>query len=102
MKIKKELFIFLAFIFLAGSVLINAQDARQQVVTGMVNKLQQKVLLTADQKSQIISIISSDDSENLSNSRARIEGLLDERQKAKYDIIKEDWWRTLNRELNAK
>jgi archaellum component FlaG (FlaF/FlaG flagellin family) len=102
MKIRKELFIFLAVIFLAGSVLANAQDARQQTISGMVNKLQQKVLLTADQKSQIISIINSDDSENLSNSRSRIEGLLDERQKVKYDIIKDDWWRSLNRELNAK
>jgi hypothetical protein len=102
MKIRKELFVFLAVIFLAGSVLVNAQDARQQAISGMVNKLQQKVLLTADQKSQIINIINSDDSENLSNSRARIEGLLDERQKAKYNIIKDDWWRSLNRELNAK
>lgn len=102
MKIRKELFIFLAVIFLAGSVLVNAQDARQQVITGMVSKLQQKVLLTADQKSQIINIINSDDSENLSNSRARIEGLLDERQKAKYNIIKDDWWKSLNRGLNAK
>jgi hypothetical protein len=102
MKIRKELFVFLAIIFLAGTVLVNAQDARQQAISGMVSKLQQKVLLTADQKSQIINIINSDDSENLSNSRARIEGLLDERQKAKYNIIKDDWWRSLNRELNAK
>ena len=95
------LLLLLPLIFLTG-MNINAQDNKESVIISMVDKLQQKVLLTEDQKNQIVNIIRNDNSEGLGDAQSRVDALLDQRQKAKYNIIKADWWSTLNRELKAK
>ena len=98
----KMLLLLLIPLFFLSSIDVNAQDNKEQTIVNMVNKLQQKVLLTEDQKNQIVSIIRADNSDGLGDARGRVEELLDQRQKAKYDIIKADWWNTLTRELKAK
>jgi hypothetical protein len=100
-KITLLLLLLLPLIFLTGTN-INAQENKESVIISMVDKLQQKVLLTEDQKNQVVNIIRSDNSEGLGDAQGRVEALLDQRQKAKYNIIKADWWSNLNRELKAK
>ncbi len=89
------LLLLIPLIFLAGAN-VNAQDNNEKTIATMAEKLQQKVLLTEDQKNQVISILQSGYSED---AKIKVERLLDQRQKAKYDIIQSDWWKTLEREL---
>jgi CO dehydrogenase/acetyl-CoA synthase alpha subunit len=105
---KKLLNIF-GIIILAGLFSLNAaayaQDASKQSkepVDKIVVKLQQKVLLTDDQAAKVKVIIASyidseKSPENLVEAQRKIESLLDQKQKAKYDIIKADWWKSLNK-----
>jgi acyl-homoserine lactone acylase PvdQ len=95
------LLVLLPLVFLTGTY-SNAQENKESVIISMVDKLQQKVLLTEDQKNQVVNIIRSDNSDGLGDAQGRVEALLDQRQKAKYNIIKADWWSALNRELKAK
>ena len=64
----------------------------------MAEKLQQKILLSDSQTAKVETAVSAylnlntktknDTKKTLNN----IESLLDSRQKAKYEIIKDDWW----------
>jgi hypothetical protein len=95
----------LAGMFLFSSA-IYAQNAEKKIskdgVDKVIVKLQQKVLLTDDQAAKIKSIISSyidsdKGSENLVEAQRKISALLDEKQKAKYEIIKADWWKNVDK-----
>jgi len=96
--------IILSFLFLNSGLL--AQNKPEKVVKSdadkIVLKLQQKVLLTAEQSEKVKSIVNSyldgdKSSENLVEAQRKIEALFDAKQKAKYDIIKVDWWKSVNK-----
>ena len=61
-------------------------------------KLQQKILLSDVQTSKIKSFLSSfvkgdiSAGENIKSLQAQIENVLDKKQKAKYQIIRNEWW----------
>ena len=79
---------------------------KENIAKTMALKLQQKILLSDEQTSQVEAIINSyltlkvktnKDSEKTLD---KVEELLDKRQKAKYSIIKDDWWGYLVKHLN--
>jgi len=68
-------------------------------------KLQQKILLSDSQTSQVETIINSylalkvRTDKDKEKTLEKVEALLDKRQKAKYEIIKDDWWDHLAKHL---
>ncbi len=100
MKINRILTAFTA-VFLFISLNSYGQD-KSQAAGDMAVKLQQKVLLSAEQTAKVKDVLvgyfgSSAPSSRDSASKT-IESILDKRQKAKYDIIKNDWWSSVQKE----
>jgi hypothetical protein len=97
------IFSFLFLLFSSINAQIENQD-KNDIAANMALKLQQKVLLSDQQTSQVKSIVSdyvnnvSEESKN--NADKKIESLLDTKQKAKYNIIKSDWWGELNKDVS--
>ena len=100
----------LTLMFLIGiTILISAestlQDNGNAKVNEMTTKLVKKLLLTKKQEEKVKNILIEyfNGLENLSGNganvekvrkiaEAKIENLLDNKQKMKFDIIREDWW----------
>ena len=100
----------LAFIILISTtILISAestlQDNGNAKVNEMTTKLVKKLLLTKNQEEEVKNILIEyfKGLENISGNGsiegkvrkiadAKIENLLDDKQKMKFDIIREDWW----------
>jgi len=114
MKLRNKLssikILSLTLIFLISTtVLISAKSNLQAnsnaKVNEMTTKLVKKLLLTKNQEEKVKNILLEyfNDLENLSGNGsmeekvrkiadAKIESLLDNKQKMKFDIIREDWW----------
>ena len=97
---RKIIFIF-SMIFIFQIVNVFGQD-KTESVNNLVNTLKQKVLLNDDQSASIQKILndlitkskSVDDKNDLvKEAQNKVESYLDKRQKLKYDIIKNDWWK---------
>lgn len=109
MKIKNLVGLFILFCVLIANtnVMAQKQDSRSASdVEKVVIKLQQKVLLSSDQTSKVRTIIDSyingdKSAEDLADAQKKIETLLDEKQKEKYNIIKEDWWKGVKKVSKA-
>jgi hypothetical protein len=71
----------------------------------MAEKLQQKILLSDSQTAKVETAIAAYLNLNVTTENEtkktlnKIESLLDTRQKAKYEIIKDDWWGYLTKHL---
>ena len=103
-------FLSLAFtILISTTILISAestlQDNSNAKVNEMTNKLVKKLLLTNNQEEKVKNILNEyfKGLENISGNGsveekvrkiadAKIEDILDNKQKMKFDIIREDWW----------
>jgi hypothetical protein len=114
MKLKNKItsikILSLAFIILMNTpILISAesflQDNSNAKVNEMTTKLAKKLLLTKNQEEKVKNILNEyfKGLENISGNGsieekvrkiadAKIEDLLDNKQKMKFDIIREDWW----------
>ncbi len=104
MKIYK---ILIALIIILSFLSTNSQaQNKQQIAQDMALKLQQKVLLSSEQtakvKNILVNYIENNSQSSLKEAQKNIESLLDKRQKAKYDIIKNDWWNSVQKESSAK
>jgi hypothetical protein len=84
------------------TISVAAQSTDQNKTTAidnLVHKLQQKVLLSEDQAVQVTSILNDyfklKTQEALDSAHEKIVNLLDKRQKAKYDIVKDEWWNSV-------
>ncbi len=109
-KISSIKILSLAFIILISTtILISAestlQDNGNAKVNKMTNKLAKKLLLTKDQEVKVKNILieyfkglesisgnGSVEKKVRKIADAKIENLLDNKQKMKFDIIREDWW----------
>lgn len=100
---KSVLILIILALFSVASANVLGQDKKKESATDkIVMKLQQKVLLSDDQATKVKSILASyldgdKGSENLVEAQRRIEALFDAKQKAKYEIIKDDWWKSVNK-----
>lgn len=106
MKIGKKsvvtVIILLLLSVISSNVIAQEKQKETTATDKIVTKLQQKVLLNDDQASKVKSILISyldgdKGSENLVEAQRKIEALFDAKQKAKYDIIKEDWWKSVKK-----
>lgn len=92
--------IFFSFAFIFSA---NAQST-SKITDDLAIKLQQKVLLTQKQTNEIKTALNdyfNNPSEEKRNSLdSKIESLLEEKQKMKYNIIKKDWWENVSKELS--
>ncbi len=108
MKNYSSIFLSLFLVF-AMTVAISAQSGKSNkndtLATAAVTRLQQKILLNDKQTDQIKTEVENyiGDKSNLDNSSklfAKIIPLLDARQKIKFEIIRNDWWNNLVKEVN--
>ncbi|MCH8035146.1 MAG: hypothetical protein IH950_15505 [Bacteroidetes bacterium] len=119
MKLNKKVsslkILILAFIMLISTtIFISAesilQDNSKAKVNEMTIKLVQKLLLTKNQEVKVKNILNEyfTGLENISGNGsveervrkiadAKIENLLDKKQKMKFEIIHEDWWALVNK-----
>ncbi len=97
---------------------VNTGTLDKNEIESLVSKLQKKVLLTDSQKKSIQSVLSNysdeliklqsgkDESKYSSKQHLlnefseKINSLLDEKQKMKFEIIKKDWWNSVISEEN--
>ncbi len=104
MKFNRTLIIFLMVTFIA-SLSVYAQT-KNKAAEEMSVKLQQKVLLTKDQTNKVKDILenyfNTTNQSTLESSKKGIEAVLDKKQKAKYDIIKKDWWNSVQKAAENK
>jgi len=104
---KKQLIfsIICIIIVFITSELVTAQK-ETNVTENLALKLQQKVLLTDEQTNKIKEILSeyikNPEENNLNSARLKIDALLNEKQKAKYEIIKNDWWNSISKEAKKE
>lgn len=77
------------------------QKSNDELVKSMVENLKQKILLNDDQASKVSSILNvyvsnknATDSD-FQNLESKIESLLDNKQKMKFNILKKDWFKSL-------
>ena len=114
MKLNKKIssiriLILSSIILISTTILISAestlQDNGDAKVNEMTTKLVKKLLLTKNQEDEIKNILIEyfKGLENISGNGSieekvrkiadtKIENLLDDKQKMKFDIIREDWW----------
>ena len=95
----------LMIVFSSINILGETQLQDDKRITEIASILTQKVLLTTDQESKVINILSElkngisskpeNKSELIKSAQSKIENLLDKKQKMKYDIIKNDLWKKI-------
>jgi hypothetical protein len=89
-------------IFLSAFSLTAYAQVEKGVIENLVLKLQQKVLLTEEQskivETNLVKYFKETSEANLESAKENIEALLDNKQKAKYNIIKKDWWESVIKE----
>ncbi len=97
---------FLVFVFTAMilSQITFAQETKDnKQLNDLVSTLKQKVLLSNDQETKVLNIL-SELKNNLASkpeskdvlvdeAQKKVESLLDSKQKMKYDILKKDFWK---------
>lgn len=102
MKYRQSLFLAFLIAAFVGAVSFAQTDTTSQKVKSsasakMAVKLQQKILLNDTQTSEVEKALNEyyESPNNTSEKKAnlKIQTLLDSRQKAKYEIIKGDWWK---------
>jgi uncharacterized membrane protein len=99
MRSSRTLIILLMAFFIAS--LSSYAQTKTRAAEEMSVKLQQKVLLSKDQTEKVKDILanyfSNMDKATLEMSKKSVESILDKKQKAKYDIIKNDWWSSVQK-----
>ncbi len=95
--------IFISLILAFFLISLNSySQTKNQTAADLAVKLQQKVLLSKDQTDKVTDILTvyfkKNNQSSLDNAKKSVESILDKRQKAKYDIVKNDWWSTVQKE----
>ncbi|MGQ9644544.1 MAG: hypothetical protein ACUVT3_11865, partial [Ignavibacterium sp.] len=101
---KKNIIIILSFVIALQVININAQE-KNESVSNLVSTLKQKVLLNDDQTTSIEKVLIElvnksktveDKSSLIQDAQKKVESYLDRKQKMKYDIIKNEWWKQVS------
>lgn len=91
-RIIKQAFFLILFGFMLN---IFAQDNKTDIAAKATDKLQQKLLLSNDQAAKIKNLVLEHFDQLKRNEfgdlQTKIEALLNEKQKEKFNIIKKDW-----------
>jgi hypothetical protein len=99
-------FTILMIIFSSINILAKTQLQDDKNINEFASILKQKVLLNSDQETKVINILSDlqknitskpeDKQDFIKDAQTKIENLLDNKQKLKYDIIKNDLWKKIS------
>jgi hypothetical protein len=102
---KFAIVIMMMIIFSSINIFSNTLLQDDKKINEFASILKQKVLLSSDQETKVINILSnlykniSTKPENkngfIKEAQSKIESLLDNKQKMKYDIIKNDFWKKI-------
>lgn len=102
---KFAIVIMMMIIFSSINIFSNTLLQDDKKINEFASILKQKVLLSSDQETKVINILTilykniSSKPENKNGSikeaQSKIESLLDNKQKMKYDIIKNDFWKKI-------
>lgn len=77
------------------------EKSNDELVKSMSDNLKQKILLSDEQTVKVKTILSEYVSnknatdEDLKSAQQKVESLLDNKQKMKYNILKNEWWKNL-------
>lgn len=93
--------IILAIIIAVSTLMYSQNETTQKsVVENLSKKLEQKVLLNNEQAVKVKEILNSyfnnRSESSLNSAKEEVEKLLDTKQKAKYGIIKNEWWNSIS------
>lgn len=103
-KNKQLISIYAILIILFYGINLSLAQTSAGVADNLALKLKQKVLLTDKQVDQITELledyIKDPTKENLETTKEELEALLNKRQKAKYNIIKNNWWDSVSEEID--
>ncbi|MGQ9798513.1 MAG: hypothetical protein ACUVRG_04355 [Ignavibacterium sp.] len=100
----KNIIIILSFVIALQVININAQE-KIESVSNLVSTLKQKVLLNDDQTTSIEKVLIElvnksktveDKSSLIQDAQKKVESYFDRKQKMKYDIIKNEWWKQVS------
>lgn len=100
----KNILIIFSFVIALQAVNLHAQENKESV-SNLVSTLKQKVLLDDDQTTSIEKILtelvgksknSEDKTSIIQEAQKKVESYLDRKQKMKYDIIKNEWWKQVS------
>lgn len=100
----KNIIIILSFVITLQIISIKAQE-KNESVSNLVSTLKQKVLLNDDQTTSIEKVLIElvnksktieDKSSLIQDAQKKVESFLDRKQKMKYDIIKNEWWKQVS------
>jgi len=93
-------------------------NLNDEEINDLTSKLAMKLLLNDSQKSAVSGLLKTygnelqkitagsgeirykDKQELVSSINSQVESLLDSKQKMKYDVLKKDWWSSINSEEN--
>lgn len=102
---KYGIIIFLLILFATTNVFSKSLLQDDKKINEFASTLKQKVLLNNNQEAAVISILSElqknisskpeNKSDFLKDAQGKVEKLLDNKQKMKYDIIKNDIWKKI-------
>lgn len=100
----KNIILTLVFILAIHFTNIIAQENNESV-NNLVSTLKQKVLLSDDQTTSVEKVLTElvnksktveDKSSLIQDAQKKVESYLDRKQKMKYDIIKNEWWKQVS------
>jgi len=113
-------FVVIIFIIFSCAVVFGQTDMKSNLTDDEINdltsKLVMKLLLNDSQKSKVSGLLKTygselqkitagtgeirykDKQELISSINSQVEALLDSKQKMKYDVLKKDWWSSINSE----
>jgi hypothetical protein len=104
-KIKINRFLMYLFLILIFFSIPNiaqvVEKSNDEMVKSMTDNLKQKILLSDDQALKVKAILSEYVSNknatdaDLKSAQQKIENLLDKKQSMKYNILKNEWWKSL-------
>lgn len=99
--------IIIALIFGFSTFMYSQNETSQKsVIDNLSKKLEQKVLLNNEQVKKVQDILNSyfnnRSESSLNSAKEEVEKILDTKQKAKYGIIKNEWWNSISSAVITK
>jgi hypothetical protein len=102
LKINKAIITAIMVMLFSSAVFAQVEEkSNEELVKSMSENLKQKILLSDEQTVKVKTILSEYVSnknatdEDLKSAQQKVESLLDNKQKMKYNILKNEWWKNL-------
>jgi len=111
------IFMFVSLMTLIAQTEIKSRLTDEEI-SDLTSKLAMKLLLNDSQKSAVAGLLKTygtelekitagsgeviykDKQELISSINSQVESLLDSKQKMKYDVLKKEWWTSINADVN--